>query len=52
MNASNNLFARWISEMQAYDFEVIHRPGRLHSNADNLSKYPQKGEDSLFKLSV
>ena len=52
MNAPNNLFAHWISEVQAYDFEVIHHPGRLHSNADTLSRNPQMGEDSLFDISV
>ena len=36
MTAPNNLFARWLSEIQSYDFEVRHRPGRLHSNADTL----------------
>eukprot|EP00112_Aurelia_sp_Birch-Aquarium-sp1_P012429 Seg2613.2 transcript_id=Seg2613.2/GoldUCD/mRNA.D3Y31 product="Transposon Ty3-G Gag-Pol polyprotein" protein_id=Seg2613.2/GoldUCD/D3Y31 len=44
MNAPNNLFARWISEIQAYDFDVIHRPGKLHGNADALSRYPVKDE--------
>ncbi len=46
MNAPNNLFARWISEIQSYDFDVVHRSGRLHSNADTLSRYPEMGEDS------
>ena len=45
MTAPSNLFARWLSEIQSYDFEVRHRPGRLHSNADTLSRYPFKGED-------
>ena len=40
-----NLFARWISEIQSYDFEVRHRQGRLRSNADNLSRYPFEGEN-------
>ena len=40
------MFARWISEIQAYDFDVIHRPGKLHSNADTLSRYPKAGEDT------
>ena len=51
MNAPNNLFARWISEIQSYDFNVVHRPGRLHSNADTLSRNPQKGEENLFEIS-
>ena len=40
MTAPNNLFARWISEIQSYDFDVIHRPGKLHGNADYMSRYP------------
>eukprot|EP00794_Sanderia_malayensis_P005886 gene5886-biopygen4888 len=49
MTAPNNLFARWISEIQAYDFDVFHRPGRLHSNADTLSRYPV-AEDSVMTV--
>ena len=32
--------ARWIEALQDYDFEVQHRAGRLHSNADALSRRP------------
>ncbi|CAI5693181.1 unnamed protein product [Oreochromis niloticus] len=32
--------ARWIEELQAYDFEVVHRPGAQHRNADALSRRP------------
>uniref|UniRef100_A0A669BAU0 Gypsy retrotransposon integrase-like protein 1 n=1 Tax=Oreochromis niloticus TaxID=8128 RepID=A0A669BAU0_ORENI len=28
--------ACWIEELQAYDFEVVHRPGAQHRNADAL----------------
>ena len=51
MTAPNNLFARWISEIQGYDFSVVHRPGRLHSNADTLSRYPVAGEDTAHDKS-
>eukprot|EP00794_Sanderia_malayensis_P000882 gene882-biopygen147 len=51
MTAPNNLFARWISEIQAYDFDVIHRPGKLHSNADTLSRYPEIEEDDVMQVS-
>ena len=32
--------ARWLERLQAYDFSVIHRPGKLHGNADALSRRP------------
>ncbi len=30
--------ARWLEYIQQYNFEVIHRPGRKHQNADALSR--------------
>ena len=40
--------ARWIEQLQEYDFEVIHRRGVSHGNADALSRRPcpQCGRDS------
>ncbi|KAK0136443.1 hypothetical protein N1851_027445 [Merluccius polli] len=32
--------ARWLEALQEYDFEIQHRAGRLHSNADALSRRP------------
>jgi RNase H-like domain found in reverse transcriptase/Reverse transcriptase (RNA-dependent DNA polymerase) len=29
---------RWILKIQPYNFEVIHKPGRIHSNVDALSR--------------
>jgi hypothetical protein len=33
--------ARWIVALQEYDYEVIYRPGRIHSNVDTLSHSAQ-----------
>ena len=32
--------ARWIERLQQYDFEIKHREGKLHGNADGLSRRP------------
>ena len=32
--------ARWIQVLGEYDYEVVHRPGRGHGNADGLSRRP------------
>ena len=32
--------ARWIERFAEYDFEIVHRPGIRHANADALSRYP------------
>ena len=32
--------ARWIQRLQEYDFEIQHRPGLKHNNADALSRRP------------
>ena len=32
------MLARWISELNTYDFEVVHRKGSNHGNADGLSR--------------
>ena len=30
--------ARWTEELAGYEFRVIHRPGKLNTNADALSR--------------
>ena len=32
------MLARWLSVLGIYDFEIQHRPGNLHGNADGLSR--------------
>ena len=32
--------ARWLEKLAEYDFQVLHRPGRHHQNADALSRRP------------
>lgn len=40
MKEPEGQLARWLEKLAEYDFEIIHRPGRLHSNADSLSRRP------------
>ena len=32
--------ARWVEYLQQFDMKIEHRPGRLHANADGLSRRP------------
>ncbi len=32
--------ARWIGKLQEFDFEIVHRQGRCHANADAMSRMP------------
>ena len=38
MERPKGLAGRWLDELQSYSFDVVHRPGRLNRNADNLSR--------------
>ena len=40
--------ARWLERLQELDFDIIHRRGKIHTNADALSRLPcqQCGRDS------
>ena len=44
--------ARWVEKLQEYNFTIIHRPGRKHSNADSMSRYPcrQCGRESHLSV--
>ena len=35
-----NMLARWLSVLMTYDFEIVHRRGTKHGNADALSQKP------------
>jgi len=34
--------ARWLEELSQYDFQLIHRRGKIHVNADVLSRIPDE----------
>lgn len=45
---SEGQLARWIETLSSYEFEIQHRPGKMHTNADALSRMPcrQCGKDN------
>ena len=32
--------ARWLGKLEQYNYRIVHRPGRVHNNADSLSRRP------------
>ena len=38
MQNANPRLTRWALALQPFDFQVTHRPGRMHTNADGLSR--------------
>lgn len=40
--------ARWLASLACYDFEIVHRAGRIHSNADALSRRPCIKDDCKY----
>ena len=35
------MLARWLAKLQQFNFDIVHRPGAQHGNADGLSRCPQ-----------
>ena len=48
------MLARWLAKLQQFHFDIIHRPGAQHGNADGLSRCPQcdRGTCAPIKISV
>ena len=40
--------ARWLEKLQEFDFQIIHRPGKRHCNADALSRLPCRQCGRMF----
>ena len=45
--------ARWLEQIQEFDFQTLHRPGKLHTNADALSRIvPSQETDATAAVSM
>ena len=44
---SEGQLARWLEKLQQFSFNIVHRQGKSHRNADGLSRLPcsQRGRD-------
>ena len=43
--------ARWLTFIEQFDYEVQHREGKKHGNADGLSRRPAVDEDNEDRVS-
>ncbi|XP_076838708.1 retrovirus-related Pol polyprotein from transposon 412 isoform X1 [Brachyhypopomus gauderio] len=44
--------ARWLARLQEFKFDIVHRPGRIHGNADALSRRPCQSESCKHCVKV
>jgi hypothetical protein len=51
MSNTNAKLMRWVVKLQGYSFDIVHRPGRLHVDADYLSK-PVEQQTPLLLESI
>ncbi|CAC5405551.1 unnamed protein product [Mytilus coruscus] len=54
LKESTGRFARWVSLIQSYNFEIVYRPGSSHGNADGISRrtYVDSADDDLDNESL
>jgi len=48
----NGRLARWSLQLQSYDMEIIHRPGKIHADADALSRFPANEPDTAEQYDI
>jgi hypothetical protein len=50
---ADGMLARWLAKLQMYDFVIEHRAGKLHGNADGLSRcHSCKNEDCKGRIVI
>ena len=47
LRMTKGIIQRWLQELASYQFHVVHKPGKLNSNADGISRSPQILEDGV-----
>ena len=45
---STSQYCNWVAELASYDFEIVHRPGEQHINADFMSRIEKCGQCELI----
>ena len=50
MRDENGRLARWAPSLQPYIFEVIHRPGKHHVNADGMSRQALPTDQAITSM--
>jgi len=44
--------ARWLERLQQYQFEIIYRKGRIHNNADGLSRRTCEAQGCKYCMKI
>ena len=52
MKNESALLHRWAAQLEDYDFEVLHRPGKNQGHAEALSRLPQDNVHLLGQVKV
>ena len=42
MKSESALLHRWAAQLEDYDFEILHRPGKKQGHVDGLSRLPEE----------
>lgn len=48
----NQRIGRWVLELQAYNFDICHRPGSQMAHVDGLSRNPPNNKESITQVSA